>query len=142
MVTQLPDGTVEFRFYRPEARQVTLAGEFNGWHKTSLPMDLGHDGWWRYRICLAPGCYQFRYVADDEWHTDYAAFGLEHGPFGVNSVVRVEPAQTARAAALRPPVVRFPNSRTASETPSVGSAREEPDWSVAETEEELEIAYG
>ncbi len=135
MVTQLPDGTVEFRFYRPGARHVSLAGDFNGWHKTSLPMNLDKDGWWLYQIRLAPGCYQFRYVADDEWHTDYAAFGLEPGPFGLNSVVRVD------AAASRPPVVRFVNSRTGLEDAPTGDAGSDGDWSVAETEEELEIAY-
>ena len=141
MVTQLPDGAVEFRFYRPGAHQVSLAGEFNGWHKTSLPMNLDHDGWWRYRISLAPGCYQFRYVADDEWHTDYAAFGLEPGPFGLNSVVRVEATTASRTEASRPPVVRFPNSRTDLEDAPTGTTRNDADWSVAETEEELEIAY-
>jgi len=143
MVTQLPDGTVEFRFYRPGARHVTLAGDFNGWNKTSLPMHLGKDGWWRYAIRLAPGCYQFRYVADGEWHTDYAAFGLEHGPFSLNSVVKVEPAPGTRTATPRPAVVRFVNSRSAEEPMPARdpTPRSEPEWSVDETEEELSETF-
>lgn len=140
MVTQLPDGTVEFRFYRPGARQVTLAGEFNGWHKSSLPMHPDGDGWWRYRLRLAPGCYQFRYVADDQWHTDYAAFGVEPGPFGLNSVVKVESPPRIRTMPSRPPVVRFPNSRATSEGLAVMDLEPEDDWSVDETEEELAAA--
>ncbi len=140
MVTQLPDGFVEFRFYRPGARQVTLAGEFNGWHETSLPMHLDKDGWWRYQLRLAPGYYQFRYVADGEWHTDYAAFGVEPGPFGLNSVVKVEAGPRGQGVPTRPPVLRFLNSQT-----STAGLLEEPvppdsEWSVDETEEELAAA--
>ncbi|MDM8006133.1 MAG: hypothetical protein QUV05_08310 [Phycisphaerae bacterium] len=141
MVTQLPDGTVEFRFYRPGARHVTLAGEFNGWNRTSLPMHVHSDGWWRYVIRLTPGCYQFRYLADGEWHTDYAAFGLEHGPFGVNSVVKVEPVPFSQTAAIRPPVIRFVNSRDSDEVMPAAGTDEQTDWSLDETEEELAEAF-
>ncbi len=89
MVRQTPDGAVEFRFLRPEAAQVTLAGDFNGWQSCFL-MDKRPDGWWHCRLKLAPGEYQFRYQADGEWYNDYAAFGLEHGPFGLNSVAKVD----------------------------------------------------
>lgn len=91
MVTQLPGDVTEFSFFRPGVRHVTIAGDFNGWQPcfrmTRLP-----DGWWRCRMTLAPGVYQFRYCADGEWYNDYAAFGLEHGPHGLNSVVVVEPS--------------------------------------------------
>ncbi len=109
MVTQAPDGTVEFRFFRPEARRITLAGDFNGWHRTSLLMTKGHDGWWRYQLKLAPGCYQFRYLGDGQWYTDYAAFGVEHGPFGMNSVVKVDPPRDEEIPAPQQPVVKFPH---------------------------------
>ncbi len=91
MVTQQTDGTVEFSFFRPEAKQVSLSGDFNGWHKTSMPMSKDQDGWWRYSFRLAPGQYEFRYLSDGQWFTDYAAFGLERGPFGWNSVLKVDP---------------------------------------------------
>jgi 1,4-alpha-glucan branching enzyme len=148
MVTQLPDGTVEFRFCRPGAHYVTLAGDFNGWHKTSLPMRKGRDGWWQYQLRLAPGCYQFRYIADQEWYTDYAAFGLEHGPFGLNSVVKVESRPLAETRDVRQPVVRFPSTAVADRqllrqagfsTRDVASAD---DWSVDETAEALSAVAG
>ncbi len=99
MVTQLRNGIVEFRFCRPEARYVSLAGDFNGWNAESLPMTRCPDGWWRCRLRIAPGCYHFRYLSDGAWFLDYAAFGLDYGPFGLNSVVSVE-SPTAGAAAL------------------------------------------
>jgi 1,4-alpha-glucan branching enzyme len=94
MVKERPDGSVEFEFYRPGVHQVYLAGDFNGWQKNSMTMLKSPDGWWRCRLTLAPGVYQFRYLADSEWYTDYAAFGLERGPFGWNSVLKVEAPQT------------------------------------------------
>lgn len=96
MVTQAPDGTVTFQFLRPQARQVFLAGDFNNWHKQSLIMLKGSDGWWRCQLTLAPGIYQFRYYADGQWYSDYAAFGLERGPFGWNSVLKVDPPMQDR----------------------------------------------
>ena len=92
MVTQLPEGELEFKFYRPKAKQVTIAGDFNAWQDCFL-MTKTADGHWRSRLQLAPGVYQFRYCADGEWYNDYAAFGLEHGPFGLNSVAKVEPTR-------------------------------------------------
>lgn len=89
MVVQCNDGAVEFRFYRPEAKAVALAGDFNAWQKSTFPMKADGTGWWRYRLQLAPGTYQFQYFADGEWFLDYAAFGLERGPFGWNSVLLV-----------------------------------------------------
>lgn len=31
-------GDVEFWFFRPEAKQIFLVGDFNGWHKSAFPM--------------------------------------------------------------------------------------------------------
>lgn len=98
MVFQQADGTVKFSFLRPEARCVALAGDFNGWHKSSMPMSPDEDGWWHCRFQLAPGTYQFRYLCDGQWFTDYAAFGLEHGPYGLNSVLQVDPPSSPGAS--------------------------------------------
>ncbi|MBI4579165.1 MAG: hypothetical protein HY718_05650 [Planctomycetes bacterium] len=114
MVTQTADGKMLFQFYRPGARQVVITGDFNGWQK-SFHMARGRDGWWRAQVELAPGTYRFRYLADGDWYTDYAAFGLEPGPFGWNSVLKVDPAateitaaKTAAAPATVEPQVRLP----------------------------------
>lgn len=87
MTRELPDGTTEFRFFRPQVSQLSLVGDFNGWSTRSMPMSREADGWWVFRLRLAPGTYQFRYFGDGQWYTDYAAFGLERGPFGWNSVI-------------------------------------------------------
>lgn len=89
MILSCDDGAVEFCFYRPGALHVSLAGDFNGWQKNSLPMHADGDGWWHLKLRLKSGTYQFKYYVDGQWYLDFAAFGLEKGPFGWNSVVLV-----------------------------------------------------
>jgi 1,4-alpha-glucan branching enzyme len=89
MVCQESGREVEFRFFRPAAKQVVLVGDFNGWSSSGFPMTRIESGEWYCRLTLPEGSYQFKYLADGEWFLDYAAFGLEHGPYGLNSVVMV-----------------------------------------------------
>ena len=88
MVT-VKDSMATFRFYRPTARQVYLVGDFNQWRAEVMPMRRGEDGYWQATVRLTPGNFRFRYCADGHWYSDFAAFGLEPGPFGWDSVVRV-----------------------------------------------------
>lgn len=94
MVTIRGDVAV-FKFFRPDAEQVHVAGDFNGWRLGELPMQPTKDGHWLARVRLPAGDFRFRYCADGQWYTDYAAFGLEPGQFGLDSVVRVEPQMLA-----------------------------------------------
>ena len=84
-------GWVEFTFFRPGASRVHLVGDFNGWREDELPMARAADGHWTTRVRLPAGEFKFRYCADGEWFTDYAAFGVEPGRFGMDSVIRVPP---------------------------------------------------
>jgi len=90
------DEYVEFAFYRPGAGHVYLVGDFNGWRERELAMVRGDDGYWRAPVRLPAGVFRFRYRADGQWFTDYAAFGVEYGPHGQDSVVFV-PAEPAHA---------------------------------------------
>ena len=92
MVTLNHGNQVEFRFFRPQAEQVYLVGDFNGWSRTTMPMIRLPNGEWTHQAALHRGVHQFKYLADGDWFLDYAAFGLEPGPFGWNSVLVVEPA--------------------------------------------------
>ena len=80
---------VEFLFFRPQAQKVHLAGDFNNWQHGQLSMDLREDGYWHLRVNLPAGEFKFKYCADGEWFTDYGAFGVEPGQFGMDSIVRV-----------------------------------------------------
>ena len=90
-MTKTGNGIVEFRFYRPGARDVRLVGDFNGW-SAGAPMQSDGQGWWLARVELAAGDYRFRYVADGTWYTDFAAHGVEVTKLGWNSVLVVPPA--------------------------------------------------
>lgn len=80
---------IEFKFFRPQATQVHLAGEFNSWREKDLPMVRTEEGYWMAKLRLPAGEFRFRYCADGEWFTDYAAFGVEPSRFGLDSIVRV-----------------------------------------------------
>ena len=82
---------VEFAFFRPQANQVFVAGDFNQWKEGELSMTPSDDGYWTARMRLPAGEFKFRYCADGAWYADYAAFGVEPGRFGLDSVVRVVP---------------------------------------------------
>lgn len=90
---------VEFRFYRPDARKVALAGTFRETSPELLPMVRSDQGYWVARLQLPPGEFRFRYQADGESYPDYAAFGLEAGRFGWESIVRVPRAPAPPAVA-------------------------------------------
>ena len=81
------DGMVEFRFYRPRVRQVSVVGDFNGWRKDALHMTSQGDGWWRAQLQLQQGDYRFRYLADETWFADYASHGVESEQHGWNSIL-------------------------------------------------------
>ena len=88
-MVRIIEGIAEFSFFLPRARRVCLVGDFNNWQPEELEMTGGLDGYWRACLTLPSGDYAFRYYADGYWYTDYAAFGVEPGPHGSNSVLRV-----------------------------------------------------
>jgi 1,4-alpha-glucan branching enzyme len=97
MVT-VSNGRAEFVFYRPKAEAVHLVGDFNGWRENAQPMKCDASGQWRLTLSLPAGEFRFRYRADGEWFTDYAAFGVEPVEDGMNSVVLVPVTRRALQA--------------------------------------------
>ena len=95
MVTICDDGYAKFHFYRPKASQVYLAGDFNEWRTDQLRMVPVGDGYWTLKVRLPEGDYKFRYLADGFWYTDFAAFGVEPGRFGMDSLLRM-PQRTVK----------------------------------------------
>jgi 1,4-alpha-glucan branching enzyme len=82
--------SVRFVLHRPDAKQVWLSGEFNGWSPNATPMKRHDDGHWETTVDLAPGRYQYKLVVDGEWLLDPAAqknVPNDHGT--LNSVIEV-----------------------------------------------------
>lgn len=71
------------------ADRIYLVGDFNDWQTHVTPFIQGRDGVWRAVVELPAGRqYQFRYLVDGEWQTDYHADGWVESPYGsVNSIV-------------------------------------------------------
>jgi hypothetical protein len=72
------------------AKQVSLSGDFNGWSPNATPMRRDASEPWETTVDLAPGRYQYKFVADGEWIPDPLAHENvwnQHGT--LNSVIEV-----------------------------------------------------
>jgi len=59
----------EFQFARPDAQQVDLTAEFNGWK--GQPMHKGADGTWTLAVSVSPGTYGYKFLVDGkDWVLD------------------------------------------------------------------------
>ena len=90
-VRQTEDGVL-FVTHAPGAREVKLAGDFNGWSPDATPM-ARRDGSFDFQtmLKLPPGRYRYRFVVDGTWSQDPFNSYVESNPFGeLNSVVEVK----------------------------------------------------
>ncbi|MBN2169761.1 MAG: glycogen-binding domain-containing protein [Candidatus Krumholzibacteriota bacterium] len=63
-------GGIEFSYRDPAARQVSWAGEYNGWSTNATRLLLGDDGVWRVVIDLGSGEHEYKFVVDGNWIAD------------------------------------------------------------------------
>jgi 1,4-alpha-glucan branching enzyme len=78
---------VKFSFYAPAAKEVFLAGEFNGWNTQFLPMKKGKDGFWKTEIKLLPGRYEYKLFADHAWVEDIPGAEIVSNSFGTQNFI-------------------------------------------------------
>lgn len=79
-----------FVIYQPGAKQVEVAGSFNGWKK--IPLDpIGNSGYWEVRMPLPSGEYRFAYILNgNKQIADPTIPGRELDDFGgVNSILNI-----------------------------------------------------
>ncbi len=60
-----------FKLKDAAAKKVYVAGDFNGWNPTSLPMIKQGDTW-TFNVFLAPGKHRYKFIVDGEWIRDPA----------------------------------------------------------------------
>jgi 1,4-alpha-glucan branching enzyme len=83
------NGSVHFALKETPAREVFLAGGFNGWSPTAFPLKKNGDDCWSAEIKLPPGRHEYLFVADGIWRPDPAAESAPNPFGGVNSIVNV-----------------------------------------------------
>lgn len=72
----------------PRAREVAVAGDFNGWKAEASPMRRGEGGVWTVEIPLSPGKrYEYMFLVDGQWLTDPNATASVADGFGGRNAV-------------------------------------------------------
>jgi hypothetical protein len=78
---------VHLRFFKNGARAVCVAGTFNDWQPEKAPLRQKESGEWEIALSLAPGDYEYRFVADGEWVDDPLAGRHVTNPYGGQNAV-------------------------------------------------------
>jgi 1,4-alpha-glucan branching enzyme len=88
--SDLEQSGVRIKFISPTAKDVCVAGTFNGWQASATPLKPGKGGVWMGELTLKPGRYEYLFVVDGKWMPDPAAPESVPNPFGgLNSVVSI-----------------------------------------------------
>jgi hypothetical protein len=75
-------------YFDTEAREVRVAGDFNGWSPEASPLKDAGAGKWIIRLMLRSGQYEYRFVVDGRWSEDPRASQRVANPYGgFNSVL-------------------------------------------------------
>ena len=68
--------------YAPNAQVVFVAGSFNGWQASSMPLRKQIDGRWIVELTLDPGRHEYRFLVDGQWTDDPLSSAYVSNPFG------------------------------------------------------------
>jgi hypothetical protein len=88
---------VQFRFEAPQARTVSLAGDFSNW-APAYALKRSEPGVWTVVVPLKPGVHDYSFIVDGEkWIPDPAAPAMADGFGGMNSRIAVLGSDTRRS---------------------------------------------
>lgn len=73
---------VHFTLSAPEAQNVRLLGDFNGWEEQAHSLKKDKRGNWKISINLTPGRYEYRFLVDGEWRNDPNCPAVVSNTFG------------------------------------------------------------
>ncbi|MCP9449611.1 MAG: hypothetical protein NNA21_06070 [Nitrospira sp.] len=87
-----PKVLVRLVFVQPDARSVSVAGDFNGWNPAQTVLRRADGGMWTVTLLLKPGRYEYMFVVDGtHWIADPLATEKIGDGFGSrNAVLDVE----------------------------------------------------
>ena len=82
--------TVEFKFYAPQAKKVSVGGCFNNWKPEKTVLKKDAKGNWTGSVVLSSGRYEYRYLVDGAWQNSQEPVECVPNAFGSwNCVVSV-----------------------------------------------------
>ena len=73
---------VNFVCVAPDARQVCVTGDFNGWNPSANPMARQPDGVWMVQLPLHHGHHRYVFLVDGQPSLDPRAQGVARDPRG------------------------------------------------------------
>lgn len=80
---------IKFEFSAPEAKEVSLAGNFNQWNTQANPMKKDTKGIWKATLPLEPGQYEYRFFVDGRWENDPSCSSCVANEFGGQNCIRI-----------------------------------------------------
>ncbi len=69
---KIPRKRIGFSLHAPNAKEVSLMGDFNQWKKDAHPMKNDGTGTWKKIAMLPKGRHEYKFLVDDEWEQDPA----------------------------------------------------------------------
>lgn len=82
---------VEFVFYAPKAKNVSIGGDFNNWNPKKTLAKMNKNGSWKARLDLTPGKYQYKFMVDGQWQNDPRCSSCVPNSFGtLNCLIDVK----------------------------------------------------
>lgn len=87
MVNNARAKPVEFKFFAPQAKRVSLAGSFNNWDTKALSAKKDSRGNWIAKVSLKPGRYEYKFLADGSWLNDPRCTSCTVNTFGTKNCV-------------------------------------------------------
>jgi 1,4-alpha-glucan branching enzyme len=79
----------EFSLSAPQARSVSIAGDFNQWDTFPHSLKQDRKGVWRISLSLNPGQYEYRFFVDGEWQNDPNCGPFVENPFGTSNSLKI-----------------------------------------------------
>ena len=82
---------IELGFHAPKAKSVAVGGDFNNWNPKTAVAKSSKDGYWKVKLELAPGKYQYKFLVDGQWQNDPRCHSCVPNSFGtLNCVIDVK----------------------------------------------------
>lgn len=80
---------VTFSVVAPDAKVVSLAGNFTNWDQAPVELKKEKTGRWSKTVALEPGQYEYRLLVDGQWQDDPQCDLHVPNPFGTHNCVRM-----------------------------------------------------